>query len=450
MSSFENILPYPERSKLYLLKPLGLNTSMCESLTSYIQRLANAHSITLMTIIKEHIAPLTNKEYLYKDVLRGCSRFFERANAMNGIGEFSKDCSKALERLTKVQDLSILTFQRWEGILTSPSLCDKRKKWCSKCLQEWKLNRSDFYEPLLWSVSIVKCCPIHEILLEHECQSCGKFSSLISNQSITGYCSNCGQYLGIESSICNYLSDQDLWISKSIGELIANTEMNTNNNVKLKSSFEQLSNLLTNGNIESLGKILNLPKSTIYQYHTGKYLPLLDTILKICWLIQVRPIDFLLGHPFTCSLNFPSRMKNDSKIFKKKNWFGIEQQLKSMLSIHPPLSLNSVTRLVHVSSKTIKKKFPSLAEEIKNKYSNYIHERTLQRRKTLVNTIYQVNLTLFDEGIVPTVRLVEKAMSKPGVLRNKVLLNAWKESKEKIIREHHINAESIAASQNKL
>ncbi len=40
----------PPRSKLYCLEPMGLDSGMVESLTSYTARLAAAHSITLAAL----------------------------------------------------------------------------------------------------------------------------------------------------------------------------------------------------------------------------------------------------------------------------------------------------------------------------------------------------------------------------------------------------------------
>jgi hypothetical protein len=38
-------------SKLYHLEPIGIGTPLIESLTSYVSRLANAHSVILRTLV---------------------------------------------------------------------------------------------------------------------------------------------------------------------------------------------------------------------------------------------------------------------------------------------------------------------------------------------------------------------------------------------------------------
>lgn len=48
----------PERSTLYSLEPIGVGTPHCESLTSYLTRLASAHCVKLDKIIQHNIYPL--------------------------------------------------------------------------------------------------------------------------------------------------------------------------------------------------------------------------------------------------------------------------------------------------------------------------------------------------------------------------------------------------------
>jgi hypothetical protein len=52
------VSPLPERSRLYHLEPLGLQTPFAESLTSYIIRLAEAHSVMPKILVMHEIIPL--------------------------------------------------------------------------------------------------------------------------------------------------------------------------------------------------------------------------------------------------------------------------------------------------------------------------------------------------------------------------------------------------------
>src|SRR5258708_37289702 len=51
-------LSLPERSRLYHLKPVGIDTPLVENLTSYIIRLAEAHCVLPKTLITKEVLPL--------------------------------------------------------------------------------------------------------------------------------------------------------------------------------------------------------------------------------------------------------------------------------------------------------------------------------------------------------------------------------------------------------
>src|SRR5258708_28158669 len=65
----------PPRSRLYNLTPLGLNSSLVESLTSYICRFAYEHHLEVGTLIQYSIAPLLGKRYITDDKCRSISSF---------------------------------------------------------------------------------------------------------------------------------------------------------------------------------------------------------------------------------------------------------------------------------------------------------------------------------------------------------------------------------------
>src|SRR6266702_5158538 len=54
----------PPRSRLYNLTPLGLDSPLVESLTSYICRLEYEHHIQVGTLIQYSIAPILGKQYI--------------------------------------------------------------------------------------------------------------------------------------------------------------------------------------------------------------------------------------------------------------------------------------------------------------------------------------------------------------------------------------------------
>lgn len=47
----------PERSKLYSLEPIGVGTGDVESITSYLSRLADGHTVSTWALLRSEIGP---------------------------------------------------------------------------------------------------------------------------------------------------------------------------------------------------------------------------------------------------------------------------------------------------------------------------------------------------------------------------------------------------------
>jgi hypothetical protein len=52
--------PVPPRSQLYSLQPIGIGTGMVESLTGYVARLAEAHSVSVGDLVGRVLSDLAN------------------------------------------------------------------------------------------------------------------------------------------------------------------------------------------------------------------------------------------------------------------------------------------------------------------------------------------------------------------------------------------------------
>src|SRR5690242_8316156 len=95
-------------SRLYHLEPVGIGSSLVESLTSYITRLADAHSVQPHTLVRDEIIPLLNRSYLYRDghpVHGNLSAFWKQSAVLNGITTLTSNWVEVLEWLTMRTDL---------------------------------------------------------------------------------------------------------------------------------------------------------------------------------------------------------------------------------------------------------------------------------------------------------------------------------------------------------
>lgn len=225
-SSWDLEIPLiPARSRLYCLDPLFLGTPYVESLTSYIARLAEAHCLSTGMLVAGCLVPLWNKTSR-----KHAMPFVDWAVDINGKKGSARKFVRTLEILTLQKNLQILTMLCWEGTPGPAGLIGKRR-WCPACYQEWRESQKPLYEPLLWSLNAVRCCPQHLTYLHTCCPHCGNTQRQISANFRPGYCSKCQHWLGSSSSTELFKSiaitqtelEWEVWVAQTIGEALAIT-----------------------------------------------------------------------------------------------------------------------------------------------------------------------------------------------------------------------------------
>src|SRR3990172_2342053 len=102
----------PPRSRLFHMEPIGVGTAGVESLTGYIARLAEAHSLEVNKLITREILPRLGRANLLD--LRGHGRmlfWLTLTPGINGTHSFAQDMAAVLETLTRRSNLHRLTMR---------------------------------------------------------------------------------------------------------------------------------------------------------------------------------------------------------------------------------------------------------------------------------------------------------------------------------------------------
>src|SRR5260370_26575656 len=117
----EELLTPDPPSKLYPLEPIGIGTPLVESLTSYVSRLANAHSVLLRTLVTDEILPNLNRTHLYQKgqpVYDHLTTFWKRSAMLNGTCSTASNWVHTVEQLTQRNDLRFLTMLTFANVLS--------------------------------------------------------------------------------------------------------------------------------------------------------------------------------------------------------------------------------------------------------------------------------------------------------------------------------------------
>jgi len=269
----------PGRTKLYVVPPLGKGTIYAESLTSYIKRLADAHSVSVTLLLHNIVIP-DNQSHI-----KHMHPYWRTAmHSVNGSSSMAEQFVSMfeVEILSKLVGMTLLPLEDIVGRSGRGTL-HKNMNICPLCINQMAQHRSVFI-PLIWWLEAVSCCPIHKTKLIDTCPACSAKLTAVPNYTPLGYCPKCGAFLGEKNlKINNYeKTAQQEEIVQVASELILYLERRTFfRNLFLK-GVKQAVDKFSRGNIADFEEASGFPKTRVKQWLSGKNHPRLDDLIKLC------------------------------------------------------------------------------------------------------------------------------------------------------------------------
>jgi transcriptional regulator with XRE-family HTH domain len=479
----------PPRSTLYNLEPIGLGTPYVESLTSYISRLAECHNLNITTLVSETFIPFVETYHLQKSLMdRSLGTL---VNDINGNSPISFDYVAALENLTTRKDLIYLTMILWTGLFSTTKVIGDHRKWCSICLEEFKNNGTNVYEPLIWCIKDIEVCDRHNVKLEDRCSNCGKRLQNLHTNLIVGHCQYCLKWLGSDNNIdttCK-LSKYQEFLIESFKPIIANTSELEDYPTKIKIGLV-LKRIMEENNITSvpqLSNFLGINKGTVKGWISNKRSPSLESMFKICSKMNLSIYE-LFCVDTKVDLNVNNTKQNRPKLTKKeyenklqdaiknkynmglfklsqdegfdsrtaKKYFPslcevinseylnkkleikfqtkktIKEKLITALEMEPPISFTKFSEEFGISMNDAKKHCPELSQRLVDRYSSYKENMTINRIETTINDIKKVVLDLHKRGIYPGDKNIRKELMNPNCIIRPEFREIWKSELESL------------------
>lgn len=336
ISIFEK-LEIPRRSELYHLEPVGVGTPYVESLSGYVARVAQEHFLPIYALLR-HLSPLVPTLF---DMMTSLS---PDIRAVNGSGVVASDLIWALEATTMRRDLVWTTMLPFVNVLPRAGLIRARRAWCPICYGTWHEKGRAVYDPLLWALEAVTVCPIHKILLTSSCPDCKAQPLHLTRRSQPGFCACCGCWLGRspgETSSDQTLESREdskwlIWKAESMGELLAS-------GVKVMDlPRDQMSRMLrlcvdkySWGSVSRFASEFKLTKRVLIYWLHGKQRPLLKTVLRLAYKLDIPVVDFLCGDlgPEGVSLHNASDVEGRADHAPTVEWPLSRDEVKRVLTL---------------------------------------------------------------------------------------------------------------------
>ena len=443
---------YPPHSRLYALEPRGVGTPNIESLTSYMSRLAEAHSVSLRALMMQELLPLLKRDYLSDPLNHYLEPFWiEAARALNGTGILARDWAQVLERLTLRSDLHFLTLLPWAAVLTQQRLLRITRAWCPDCFMEWQTMGQPIYEPLLWNMCAVSLCLRHQQALVERCPypDCRATLPVLASHFRLGYCSKCSRWLGVVVDHSNPSSDTEqwhwrMWMVEMIGELVRH-----NTDLTVTPQLENIPDLiaaareqLADGRMQNLEKELQLSHRTLNAWRLGKQVPQIESLLRLCYCSGISLCGLFTsqrGMLNLAQLKIRSLPNIPNPTGKRRhripfNAVLIQQGLESILAgeEQPPPSMRTVAKRLNYSPRELREHFPKLCRAISIRRKNYLKIRHEQRLQQLKEEVRRSVLEIHSQGLYPSTDRVGLILSRPAVMRDPLIYNFWRETLQEL------------------
>jgi DNA-binding XRE family transcriptional regulator/transposase-like protein len=271
---------------------MAIGTLRVESLSSYIMRLAEAHTVSVRTLILQEIFPDLST--------RPKNAHFSGLHSLNGMGACFEQWVAILGKLTSRHDLCALTLLPWQSMLTSGGILRRFRTWCPRCFQEWQRHGMPIYECLAWVLAPVTFCPIHFVLLEQHCPHCRRPMLVLSAHAHPGFCAHCNGWLGDDSTApgtpaSQQVMEDQLWIANQVGKFLALgvTTSDKGSPRYLLSNLQRILVELATGNQLLFGRVAKISNTTLDGWLKGKWLPSLPLVIRICQNLRL-PLNRLV------------------------------------------------------------------------------------------------------------------------------------------------------------
>lgn len=372
----------PPRSRLYSLKPVGAGTAYVESLTGYSIRLAETHNVDFGRLVVEVITPVINKKYLLSS--EGVSfsvRFGATASALNSMGRMARDWVNAIQALTLQENLASLTMLPWADVVSNMGLIRPNCAWCPACFEEWHTNGKTIYEPLLWSLSVITVCPIHQQPLSDTCPFCKRLLQVLSHRSRPGYCSKCKHWLGLASGRgpAKDKLDKDtlgyqMWVAEQLGGMLAAASSLSSppKGVRGSEVISACVQKVTRGNVAAFERVTGTKNLRVW-LRRPHIRPRLNVLLFLCYKAGV-PLKDSLTRVNSSYLQDERIQRSSGKVrdgYTCEELAQVEARLRPMLLEAPPPCKAEAARRIGCGPGTLDRYFPELISTLNKRYTAF-------------------------------------------------------------------------------
>lgn len=406
-----------KRSRLYGLEPFGIGTEFIESLTSYLIRLAEAHSVTFRDLLTFEIAPEINNQYIIKSSFSGGNRFYDGAVTINGMDKNASNLAEVVSRLTGQKGLEELTLLRFKNVFPNRNLLRRHVAWCPICLEE------ENYYPLIWSFTTYKVCIKHRINLREKCENCDKPIPFLHRKSRIGLCPNCNKRHFEPKNKTEFVDPQEMHYATQINIILNGCNHEIYDSELLRTNLLKIKESHFEGITSKFAGYFGIATTTLKTWFDNGRIPPLVQVLSISYKLDIaaKRLYTDTGFIYEIKINMDEKGFREKVIREKfglsfeKVQYYLEEIITNQCIV---ISIEKIARDLWCSKKYLYRNFSELCKLITTKNNEIIKYESIEKSDILTKKIEEACYNIYSEGIMPTRKMVETQIGCNRIFKN--------------------------------
>jgi hypothetical protein len=195
---------------------------------------------------------------------------------------------------------------------------------------------------------------------------------------------------------------------------------------------------VTEGNIAAFARLLQIPKNKVWMWHSGKVLPQLNVLLKVCYCLRTSVLNFLTKDTVEENVNLMVTLSQTQVTNQLTQAPNVEYDLNQAQRLlegvlqgdeEPLPPMTEVAKRLGYDKRVLRRRFPDLCRAISAQYLEYKKEARTQRIKQCCEEVKQVVKKLYAQGVYPSEAHVSKTLARPGCFRDKEVRAALQQAR---------------------
>ena len=381
--------------KLFKILPLGLGSSVVESLPSFFIRLASVHALSpneLRSLILNRYAgdagckdEMVRPQYAIpslSQLVRPTEFTGKFVADLQSVGDFGELSTTTLLALGK-------RFGRQRGVFRD------NLSWCPECFREQLASGQNAHLYLLWGFRDYGICHLHGCQILQRCPTCDSKQNSLKMRGELHICVQCGDNLASVGAIPPGSGQEGVYV-KDLVDLASGISAEPGRVLSQESARKCVDMLFDEVWRREEEKQLweMIPRDECISIVCGDKDLTLPVLRRIAYRLGVSLYQLLCGRlePVTRALN-PSwlmELPTNLQPRPKRRRICREKFLKRLITardkFQEPPPLSSVAKAAGTSTGAIEHHFPAFATEIKSKYRK-MKDADRQRREEMARTL---------------------------------------------------------------